>query len=183
MSYFLLPANSQSLQTLKQCLHFDPDSKPCRASLRMFKAFEKDIERIGAFDESNNWSGLIRVVVGSTAEPTGLAQKFDTALDASTSTLKLPASLRPRKRSPRRLLLYSLACKAYIKSSQFTKAETWCNEALNMDEDNVDGLVGMAEVQIKKEEWKDAVRLLEKAVKASGRSQEVSPVSDVSGPP
>src|SRR5260370_39131748 len=80
MSYVLLPANSQPLQTLKQCLHFDPDSKPCRHSLRMFKAFEKDIQRLGVFEESHDWSGLIRVIVGSTPEPTGLARKFDAAL-------------------------------------------------------------------------------------------------------
>ena len=177
MSYFLLPVNSQPLQTLKQCLHFDPDSKPCRTSLRTLKAFEKDIQKLSALEDSNNWPGLIRLIVGSTSEPTGLAQRFDATLDASTAMLKLPESLTPRKHSPRRLLLYSLACKAYIKSSQITKAETWCNEVVNMDENNVDGLVGKAEAQMKQEEWEDAIQLLEKAFNASGRSREVGRVS------
>lgn len=38
-------------------------------------------------------------------------------------------------------------------------------------ENDVEGLVGRAEVLIKKEEWEEAVRVLEKAFDQSGRSR------------
>jgi DnaJ family protein C protein 3 len=49
----------------------------------------------------------------------------------------------------------------------------WCEELLGMRgcENDVEGLVGRAEGLMKKEEWPEAVRVLEKAFEESGRSR------------
>lgn len=167
MSYYLLPPNPQALGTLKQCLHFDPDSKPCRAAHRQIKSFDKEFVRIDALDAAEDWRGLIKRIVTD-----GFAKQFDEALDASTAGLELPATIVPRKTSPRRLKVQSLACKAYTKSGQVGKGGEWCDAALAIDENDLDALVGRAEAKLAKEEWEDAVRAFEKAFEASGRSSQ-----------
>lgn len=179
MSYYLLPPNTQALQTLKQCLHFDPDSKPCRTSHRAIKAFDKEFTKLDNLEQSSSWASLLRLIVGAPSTssdpepPSGFAAKFDAALDDATGpSLNLPASIHPRKVSPRRLRIYSLACKAYLRSNQINKASDWCEETLKIDENDLDGLLGRAEVKLKAEEWEEAVRAFEKAFEASGRSNQ-----------
>jgi DnaJ family protein C protein 3 len=45
LSFFLLPTTSQNtaISHLKQCLHFDPDSKPCKKAHKAFKALQKGL--------------------------------------------------------------------------------------------------------------------------------------------
>jgi hypothetical protein len=60
---------------------------------------------------------------------------------------------------------------------QIRKGEKYCEELLKIDGfgDDVQGLVGRGEAQLIREEWEEAVRTLEKAFEASGRSsQDVS---------
>ncbi|KAF8313190.1 TPR-like protein [Clavulina sp. PMI_390] len=175
MSYFLLPApNPQPIQTVKQCLHFDPDSKPCRVAHRSLKAIEKDFVKLEDFERTSAWASLIRFVVGpgGIESDEGFAARFDTLLTSSTIPLNLPESVNPRHRSPRRLQIYGTACKAYVKSNQVLKAEKWCEETLRIDDKNLDGLIARGEKKLKDEEWEDAVRAFEAAFEASGRSNQ-----------
>ena len=50
---------------LKQCLHFDPDSKPCLKTYRKFKALDKAFKKLEEAVEKSDWRGVIRVVWGS----------------------------------------------------------------------------------------------------------------------
>lgn len=171
MSYYLLEPSAQALQTLKQCLHFDPDSKPCRTAHRMLKALEKDFAKLDQLEHSSSWASLIRLVAG-TQDSEGFAAKFDRELDAATSAspLKLPQNIIPRKRSPRRLRIYATICKAYVKNNQVTKGGRWCEETLKIDDRNLEGLIARGDAKLKAEEWEDAVRAFEAAFEASGRS-------------
>lgn len=171
MSYYLLDPNPQALQILKQCLHFDPDSKPCRIAHRNLKVLEKDFTKLDQLEHSSSWASLIRLLAG-TQDSEGFAAKFDKELDEATSplTLKLPQIIIPRKRSPRRLRIYSSICRAHVKSNQLAKGEKWCEEVLKIDDRNLDGLIARGETKLKAEEWEDAVRAFEAAFEASGRN-------------
>lgn len=124
-------------------------------------------------EQSSSWASLIRHIAGSDGAP-GFATKYDTELDTATSSagLKLPASITPRKRSPRRLRIYSTICKAYVKNGQVAKGEFWCEETLKIDPNNLDGLIARGEAKLKAEEWEDAVRAYEAAFEASGRNNQ-----------
>lgn len=175
LSYYLLPPdNTQAIQTLKQCLHFDPDSKPCRTAHRTLKALEKEFTKLDNFEKNSSWASLVRFVAG-TSDALGFAKRFDESLDAATgseSHLDLPASIIPRKTSPRRLRIYALMCKAHVKSNQLVKGEEWCEETLKIDPRNIDGLVGRGERALKNEEWDEAVRAFDAAFEASGKSSQ-----------
>jgi len=112
--------------------------------------------------------------VAGAEDSEGFAAKFDRELDAATSPsfLKLPQTIIARKRSPRRLRIYSSICKAYVKNNQVAKGEHWCEETLKIDDRNLDGLIARGEAKLKAEEWEDAVTAFEAAFEASGRSNQ-----------
>lgn len=166
LSYFLSPPSAQGLQSLKQCLHFDPDSKPCKAAHRQLKALDKLFTQLEKAGEDAKQ--VLKIVI---PEGTGLAAKFDTALTEAMAALDvpLPASVVPAKMSVRRATVWRAACKAYVQLNDVRKGEKWCAELLRMDGDDLDGLVGSGEAALKNEEWEEAVRLFDRAFEASGR--------------
>jgi len=64
------------------------------------------------------------------------------------------------------------ACRAYVRLNNARRGERWCDALLAMEgaDGDPDGLVGKAEALLLKEDWEAAVRLLEKAFSAGGRT-------------
>lgn len=206
LSYFLLPPSSSAPQLLKQCLHYDPDSKPCLTLRRMAKSFDKAFAQLEELVGKEDWKGIIKLLVGSGAGKNGdLWKRYEEALldnvgqerdllplvpsnileqvtpsPSSTSKSKqriyLPLAT---KVSPQRQILVKALCKSYtrladvVKSSTEYKKQTekWCEELLTLDgrKEDVDGLVGRGEALLAKQEFDEAVRVLEKAFEASGK--------------
>ncbi|KAF8997995.1 hypothetical protein BDQ17DRAFT_830360 [Cyathus striatus] len=195
LSYFLLPASPSSLSALKQCLHYDPDSKPCLVLHRLYKSFDRAFTQIHELEEKEDWRGIIKLLSASPGGKKGdIMAKFDTALreyinsDAllpliptiptSAKSKNLPVP-NPLLTSPLRQDLLRALCKSYTrladtsKGSEYVSAMSeWCEALLGMtgNDGDVDGLIGRAEMLLRKEEWEDAVRVLEKAFEESGRS-------------
>ena len=166
LTYFLLAPTPQALATVKQCLHYDPDSKICRNTHRTYRKLDKIQSKLELLIDAQDWRGAAKVVVGEK----GLAEAFDAALEEGTKHLHLPTSIVPKKHSPRRQRIYWAACKAYTVMELPGKAEVWCDEVLNMDPNDPDALEGRAASLMVKEEWEEAVRTLEKAFELSGRA-------------
>lgn len=167
LSYFLTPTSPQGLAMLKQCLHFDPDSKPCKTVHRQLKALDKQFTNLGDAGEDD------RKIVGIvTPDEKGLAAKFEAALTEVMTALDppLPDTVVPIRMSPRRATIWRAACKSHIQLNEIRKAEKWCNELLRMVPEDEDGLVGAGEAALKNEEWEEAVRHFDRAFEASGRS-------------
>jgi DnaJ family protein C protein 3 len=176
MSYFLL-GSATAMNHIKQCLHYDPDSKPCKKVHKLLRSLEKDTAKVRNFVEGGSWRQAIRILDGEE----GLLARFEKALsDASTDhggALYLAPQFSPKIKSQSRLELYALACKAAVGANELKKDKgmRWCDEALSMDEGNVDGLIGRGERLLKDEKWDEAVRVFEQAFEKSGRSsQDVS---------
>lgn len=172
------------MNTLKQCLHYDPDSKPCLTLHRLTKSLEKSYTQLEGYLSKEDWRGAIRILTGS-GKNFDLMKRFDDALEANTlreqlifeapTTTKIKAAPIPlpdaKKFSPRRQTLVRALCKSYTQAGEPRKGQAWCAELLTMDgcAEDVDGLVGQAEVFMLDEEWEEAVRAYEKAFEASGR--------------
>ncbi|KAG9219635.1 hypothetical protein CCMSSC00406_0006043 [Pleurotus cornucopiae] len=178
LSYFFLPPSPSSMSTLKQCLHLDPDSKPCLTAHRLVKAFDKAFAKLEQLLASEDWKGVVTLLTSS-GKANDLAKRFDDAMQSNTAREQLlehPSSAvplpDPTKSSPRRKEIVSALCKSYVKLGNVRSGETWCEELLKMDGagDDPDGLVGRGEALLKKEEYEDAVRAFEKAFESSGRS-------------
>ncbi|KAL0948841.1 hypothetical protein HGRIS_008963 [Hohenbuehelia grisea] len=178
LAYFFLPASPSAMSTLKQCLHRDPDSKPCLTAHRQVKAFDRAFAKLEQLLTAEDWKGVTTLLTGS-GKNNDLAKRFDDAMYANTSREQLleksSASVPlpdPRKSSPRRKEIISALCRSYVKLGNIRSGETWCEQLLKMDgaEDDADGLIGRGEALMKKEEYEEAVRVFDKAFEASGRS-------------
>jgi len=173
LSYFLLPASStqSALSQLKQCLHYDPDSKECFAARRLAKSFDKSFEKLDKHLSEDNWKGVIDLL-----EREKFATKFEEALEENTSdgVLGLPSWLQllsPKKTSPRRENILRSLCKAYVRIGKPKEGEKWCIELGQMrgGDVDVDAFLGKGEALLVNEEYEEAVRLMEKAWELCGR--------------
>ena len=174
LTYFLLPVTSTdtAMNNLKQCLHYDPDSKECFAARRLVKNFGKTFDSLQNLLNNEDWKGVINLL-----EKGGFASKYDQALDAETTheVLGLPSWLaltHPRKSSPRREMILRGLCKSYVRIGQPKKGEEWC-QALGQrvgGHEDADALLGLGEVLLADEEYEEAVRVMEKAWDACGRN-------------
>ncbi|THH21286.1 hypothetical protein EW146_g263 [Bondarzewia mesenterica] len=182
LSYFYMPASNTPLSALKQCLHFDPDSKPCASAHRLVKSLDKSFAKLDKFMASEDWKGIVGFLLGSASKDaspsspgTGFLATFDSALDsnAAPSMLELPLNIPitpPRLASPRRQDVMRALCRSYLQLSQARAGERWCDELLrmaDMDRD-IDGLLGKGEALLAREQWEEAVLMFERAWDASG---------------
>ncbi|ESK91303.1 and tpr domain protein [Moniliophthora roreri MCA 2997] len=198
LSYFFLPAPEDSasgaaLNPLKQCLHFDPDNKDCLSLHRQAKSFERSFAKLQDLLGKEDWRAVVGILTESgKGKEKDLLRKFDELMAQNTLRDQLlpPSSARgpeiplpdPNISSPRRQTLIRALCRAYTNlasassgSAYLRKSEMYCGELLGMEgcAEDVDGLVGKASVLLQKDEDEDldeAVRLLERAFEASGRS-------------
>jgi len=159
------------MNNLKQCLHYDPDSKECFAARRLVKNFGKTFGKLENLLNGEDWKGAIDLL-----EKGGFTAKFDQALDLETTqeVLGLPswlALIPPRKSSPRREMILRALCKAYVHIGQPKKGEAWCRDLGQRygGEEDADALLGQGEALLANEEYEEAVRVMEKAWDACGR--------------
>jgi DnaJ homolog subfamily C member 3 len=188
LAYFFLPpptppSTSPALTALKQCLHFDPDSKPCLQARRMVKSFDKSFEKLDKALEMEDWRGVIALVIGrDKGKPlgNGLLEKFHEAMEENASPLLLSSpsspfkslSLSGTKQSPLWRTLLRGLCRAYVQIDNARAGERWCDALLAMNgvTEDEDALVGKGEAALKKEEWEGATKFFERAFEASGKS-------------
>lgn len=209
LAYFLLPPSPAPLNTLKQCLHYDPDSKTCLSERRMLKAFDKSFAQLDELLGKDDWKGIVKLLLSTSGGKTGdLWRRYEQALLENVgqeaevlplvpqtllqASMPAPAPTAVKKKlpkihlplatkiSPQRQKLVRALCKSYThladiaKSSLEYKAqmERWCDELLTLDgcNEDVDGLIGRGEALLGKEEWEEAIRVLERAFESSGRS-------------
>jgi len=182
LSYFFLPTHTQfsALNVLKQCLHFDPDSKPCLSAHRLVKKLDKSFAELESLQSKEDWRGIANLLAGiGKTKGKAFAHQFDEAMEANTAKEQLIISdtthniplPRPDKFSPRRQEILRSLCWAYVQLGDARNAEKWCLNLLGMDgrENDEAGLVGKAEGLLLKEEWEEAVRVMEQAFEAGGR--------------
>lgn len=169
IAYFIL-ASSTATNHIKQCLFYDPDSKPCKRIHKLLRSLEKETAKARSFVEGSSWRQALKVLDGDD----GLLLTFDKAIDEATQAGYLPPQFSPRSASRSRLELLALACKAAVNLNEFgkNKGMRWCEETLDMDENNMDALVGKGERLLKEEKWEEAVRVLERAFENGGRSSQ-----------
>ncbi|KAJ2915551.1 hypothetical protein MD484_g4882, partial [Candolleomyces efflorescens] len=108
LSYFYLPHPSpSSLSTLKQCLHYDPDSKPCLVLHRLVKKLDKGFAQLEAALQSEDWKGVLRVLVAGGKGGGDLWERWEKAVEENVGAGRegnvlplVPASLLSTSEDP-----------------------------------------------------------------------------------
>ncbi|KAH8115614.1 hypothetical protein DFH11DRAFT_1543095 [Phellopilus nigrolimitatus] len=101
------PSNAQT--TLKQCLHFHPDSKPCAALHSKSKKFDKAFAKPNALRETGDWRGVVAHLFGTSSKESALGRNAFASVSASVSSIK---------RSERRKDVVRVLCQAYVSEGE-----------------------------------------------------------------
>ena len=171
LSSLYLNQASAALAPLKQCLHFDPDSKPCKRLFRSLKAFDKDLSRARNFIEASSFRQALQILdpKGSDAKP--LAARLQEILSDYTSSAGLETGSLPNEDTSATLTqLYGWTCKGHLANGSVRLALPSCKEVNRRDPENIDGLHGLGESALKGEDYEEAVRLFSQAFEKGGRS-------------
>jgi DnaJ family protein C protein 3 len=157
---FLHEPSQQAFAPVKQCLHFDPESKLCKSVFRRLKSLEKDVSRARNFIEASQWREAVKILDPSLLDSvretlTAYPDYIPTNLDAKDSRLL------------RELLKYT--CRAHSRSGSSRLASRFCDEVLKYEPNNVDGLVGKGDDLMRKEEYQEAANVYSRAFEEGGR--------------
>jgi DnaJ family protein C protein 3 len=108
INYFSLYESQGAISHVKQCLHYDPEQKQCKAMFRKLKKLDKSINGAIADFDQNKFVAASKKLMGS-GEDKGIIVTVD------QEVAELEKSLDAVGKMPRRLSnkLYSLACKIY----------------------------------------------------------------------
>ncbi|CAG8594315.1 46311_t:CDS:2, partial [Gigaspora margarita] len=152
LNYFSLYNPKQALQSLKQCLHYDPENKECKTLHRFIKKIEKEVERVNNDIEGHRW----KLAINKLLEPStkGLINDVEEELQNLNEG---------RQRNELLVKLYGWTCKAYKELKEVKKALKWCDKTLKLDENNVETLINRAEVLLDEEDYEAALNDYKKA--------------------
>jgi len=131
-----------SLKDVKECLHRDPENKPCKS---IFKQLKKIIRKKNSIEEdqkNENWISVIEKLDGES----GFLKEAD-----SLGALNLRQFAR------------NLLCQAYVKEKKPESATKWCNMAIELDEKNINNYLNRGEAFMLKEDYDQAIRDFNKA--------------------
>lgn len=166
--FFLEP--STAVAEVKKCLHYDPDSKPCKALHKSLRAFDRDLAKVRNFVQSDKPSDARRAIALLRGED-GLIARFDKMLEEAVAGKTIPVQFDLKKHSSTRLEIYSMGCRATVDAKDFSSKNgaAWCDATLEMDPNNESGLVYRGEKLLKAEKWEEAVAAFQSAFEKSGR--------------
>ncbi|GAA5989370.1 hypothetical protein JCM11641_004202 [Rhodosporidiobolus odoratus] len=172
-----LSVPADSLLSLKRCLSADPDSKTCAKPLKALKNLEKDLARLRNWHDAGRWTEVAVTIAGSSTKE-GLLPVVKSLLEtyqnpigrnAQPNESPLPADdASLSSSSPLLTSLTSLLCRAYVSTSS-RKLTAACQAVLDLDPEDIWGLVGKSETLMKNEKWEEAVRVLSAAFEATSQ--------------
>jgi DnaJ family protein C protein 3 len=186
--FFALGEREEGLNQIRKCLISDQDSKVCRRLLREEKAIDKTIKAVESALERKQPATAAKQLVPS-GDNDGLIKEVKDAVEALRTDGTIPATAGNALVSQ----VVGLACQAYYVVSRRNpphelltfritntpsqmkkadKAKLYCDEALQLDENSVYGLLQRARTQTDAEEFEAAINTLNK-VKEASQDQEV----------
>ncbi|CAK7207742.1 hypothetical protein SEUCBS139899_010555 [Sporothrix eucalyptigena] len=168
INFYALGDLEKGMLHVRKCLQSDPDSKPCRALLKQEKAVEKTVVKVEkAFSKNQPSTGTLQLI--SSGENPGLIQEIRDQISALHEQGILPVA------GPSRLLsrLTSMTCQGYYEQMKSKKAASWCDAALQLDENSLYGLLHKHKVQLDAEHFEAAIETLKKAKDAHGEHSDL----------
>ncbi|KAI8908378.1 hypothetical protein EDD86DRAFT_191604 [Gorgonomyces haynaldii] len=136
---------------IKECLRQDPDQKECKKWFRTIKKMEKLQNTMQKATETRKWRTVI-----STLFADGLMNLY---LEQGAPSFKQTG--------------YNAACLAYSKIRKDVESIEWCTKALQMDENNIEALIGRAESYLSQGDYQESVQDYERAFKINRNDERV----------
>jgi len=157
--FYSLNDAEPALNSIKKCLHQDPENKACKKEFRMLKSATKKLSKIQSFIDGQQWHQAINILIND-----GLLTQIKSALEL----LKKDSTLKPN--SPSRLLsqLEEWACQSYAAIKKSDLANRHCSAALELNPQSVPALLAKSQLLLNEESYDQAIQLLSKANDLTG---------------
>ncbi|KAJ3114837.1 DnaJ sub C member 3 [Phlyctochytrium bullatum] len=157
---------AEALSSLKECLKFDPENRPCKSLFREIKKLDKAIKKVETLISSSLWKGALRELLGPSAPGATIKGAATPAPSSSGESGGLVDAIE-------KIGARSLKHKAYSMLKDGQLGLKWCSKAIELDEHDVDSLCNRAEAKIILEEYQDAVRDYERAHEINNQNRRV----------
>jgi len=131
-----------SLKDVKECLHRDPENKPCKNIFKQLKKVTRKKSSIEEDKRNGNWRSIVDKVDGEE----GFLKEAD-----NLGALNLRQFAR------------NILCEAYVKEKKSESALKWCNMAIELDDKNINNYLNRGESFMLKEDYEQAIRDFNKA--------------------
>ncbi|KAH8116881.1 hypothetical protein DFH11DRAFT_1875916 [Phellopilus nigrolimitatus] len=138
LSYFFLPPSNLTRTILKQCLRFDPDSKPCSSLLRKTRSFDKAFVRLETLRKAQNWDGIVAHLIGESGADGFIGTSFLTEYKNELSHIDAPASFVQLNIKKKTKNITRLLCEASVRLCKNEGDERWCEEYKRLNTITVD---------------------------------------------
>ncbi|RUS16563.1 hypothetical protein BC937DRAFT_91071 [Endogone sp. FLAS-F59071] len=169
MNYYSLYEPQVALAHIKQCLHYDPEDKACKALFRKLKKYEKDVSKVDEDLVKKRFATAVNKLVGS-GERIGLITEVDEEVNVMEKEMNAVGKMPKRLQ----LKLYKMACRIYSEQKDTKNTLKWCDKTLKIDENDTDALMSRGEMYLNDELYEEAVRELNKANESvGGQNQQV----------
>jgi DnaJ homolog subfamily C member 3 len=157
--FYSLNDVESALNSVKKCLHQDPENKECKKEFRTLKNASKSLTQIQAAIDGEQWHQATRILI---------TQRFREQINTQVTQLKQDGTLKPN--SPNRLLaqLEEWSCQAYSNVKKHNVAIRHCDLALDLNPDSIPSLIGKANYFLQEESYDQAIQLLNKANELTG---------------
>lgn len=157
--FYSLNDVESALNSVKKCLHQDPENKECKKDFRTMKNASKSLSALQTAIDGQQWHHVIRALI---------TQRFREQIDTRITQLKQDGILKPN--APNRLLaqVEEWACQAYSNLKKHNVAIRHCDIALDLNPDSVPSLIGKANYFLQEESYDQAIQLLNKANEITG---------------
>ncbi|KAI9253574.1 hypothetical protein BY458DRAFT_542019 [Sporodiniella umbellata] len=166
LNFYSLYEPDRALAQVKQCLHYDPEQKQCKALFRQLKRFQKDMQKVSDSKQQQRFVTALNTLIGTNAKK-GLVSELDEPFDALEKDMGVTGL--PKKLH---LKCYELACQLASEQKDTTKLNTWCSATLKVDPNNADALASIGENKLNNNDFEGAVRDLEKAYEMTGQENQ-----------
>ncbi len=174
-----LALGPEALPPLKRCLQADPDSKTCSQPLRRLKKLDKALAQARNWLDAQRWAELAVALAGGSTRAGLIADVKEVLVDYEVplkSSPDAPAPLPAGVEEDAALVttLMGTLCRAYVSLGN-RKANAACPKVLERDPEHKWALMNKGDQLLADEKWDEAVKVLNDAFEAGGRSdREVS---------
>lgn len=130
--YYKLGEEEDSLKEIRECLRLDPDHKQCFPHYKNVKKLDKKLRVITKLMEEGKYEEAIEKLIAIEEMVEGI-----------------PAF---------QLRIRSHLCHSYTELNMYSDGLDWCNQALELDDLNIDVLCDRAELYIKNDMFEEAIK-------------------------
>jgi DnaJ family protein C protein 3 len=170
MAFYSLGETEKGIKHVASCLQSDPDSKACMKLRRREKNLEKDLKKVRSFFEKRQFATASKLLIDRGEDEPGLLkevkQNFADYIAAGYIYPNSPQGLYAS--------LVEQTCEAYVEMGNLKKGTQYCQEALQLNENSLYGLIHKGQTELEADDFDDAVRTLELAKEHHQQSQKAN---------